>query len=79
MLNPRWSTSGTLDEICQNLYAHRFPPKIFLLVSRGSGWYQIDQDTWLMVQNNKDNWELYYWQNYDPRPFLRTVTALKGF
>lgn len=79
MFNHRWCASGTLDEICVDLHNHRFVAKVFLIVSRGPGWYQIDQDTWLMVRTDEDNWQLYYWSNCDPRPFLRTVTALRGF
>ena len=78
MLNHRWSTFGTLDEICQDLHNHHFPAKIFLLVSKDSGWYRIDNDTWLMVQNG-EYWQLYYWPRRDPRPFLRTIINLKGF
>ncbi len=79
MFNYRWSCSGTLDEICQSLHDHHFNSKIFLIVSRDEGWYQIDNDTWLMIKI-KDNWQLYYWSRpHDPRPFLRIVSNLRGF
>ena len=79
MFNHRWETSGSLNQICEQLHSLHFSLKIFLMVSRGEGWYQIDGNTWLMVKVAEGNWQLYLWQNYDPRPFIRTITKLKGF
>jgi len=79
MINPRWSCSGTLDQICQELHSTRFHPKVFLIVSKEPGWYSIDGDTWLSYYIGEGIWELYFWYVCDPRPLLRTITTLKGF
>ena len=80
MFNLRWSYSGTLDQICEELCRARFCPTVFLIVSKDPGWYNIDGDTWLLYQSSKDDhYCLYYWPDHDPRPFLRDITTLKGF
>jgi len=79
MFNYRWSCSGTLDQICEKLHRTRFHPKVFLIVSKGPGWYQIDDGTWLSFYNGEGNWQLYYWPTWDPRPFLRIAAKMKGF
>lgn len=78
MINYRWTTLGTLDEICAKLHLVHFPPKIFLIISRGEGWYQIDNDTWLMVKVSEHDWQLCLWNKGDPRPFIRNIAQLNG-
>jgi len=77
MFNPRWSTSGTLDEICEEFHILHFPSKIFLIASKSPGWYKIDNDVWLVVKVDENNWEFYYWADCDPRPFIRIIAALE--
>jgi len=81
MFNHRWTCAGSLDEICRELHAHHFHPKIFqfITVTKEAGWYRIDTDTWLLLKTGKNDWQLYFWYNLDPRPFIDTIVKLKGF
>jgi len=79
MFNHRWSCGGSLDEICRELNACRFHPKVFLIISRGPGWYRIDCNTWLMLKDDDNGWQLYFWSNCDPRPSIYGLTRMKGF
>lgn len=79
MFNPRWSYSGTLNQICEELRRSHFPPAIFLIVNKGPGWYKIKNDTWLLFHDDSNNWLIYYWPDHDPRPFLRAVSKMEGF
>ncbi len=79
MLNYRWCTSGTLKQIGEDLASHRFDAWVFPIISQGQGWYRWAGGTYLMVGIGENNWQLYYWDKDDPRPFLRTVVTLEGF
>jgi hypothetical protein len=79
MTSYRWMTSGSLEQIEESLSSSHFPKNIFPIVSQGADWYQIGDDIWLIVEVNQNDWQLYYWQKCDPRPFIRTISVLKGF